>query len=89
MTVNVEQLPIDVQTSPRVVVWNRETRDGKPTKVPYQATRPADHAAGDDPSTWAPFAVVLETYEDGKSRKLSFLKFYLEASERLHQNAAS
>ena len=67
MTVTVEQLPVEIQTSDRAVVWKRETRDGTPTKVPYQATRPAERAAVDNPTTWASFAVAMETYEDGKA----------------------
>ena len=67
MTVNVERLLVDVQRSPRALVWNYETRHGRQTKVPYMAHRPADHAAVDDPNTWAPFSVAVKTYEDGKA----------------------
>ena len=67
MTVTVEQLPVEIQTSDRAVVWKRETRDGSPTKVPYQATCPAERAAVDNPTTWASFAVAMQTYEDGKA----------------------
>src|SRR5687767_4935391 len=42
-------------------------RDGKPTKVPYQAHRPACKAAVNAPETWAPFAAAVAAFEDGKA----------------------
>ena len=62
----LDALPVDIRDSARGVLWNREVRDGKPTKVPYQAHHPALRAAVDDPDTWAPFPDVIAAYEDGK-----------------------
>jgi putative DNA primase/helicase len=38
---------------PRWVPWRREERDGKPTKVPYQASNPSQMARTNDPNTWS------------------------------------
>ena len=65
ITINVDRLPVDIRTSRRALVWNYKMRQGKLTKVPYMARRPADRAAVNDPSTWAPFLVAIKTYEDG------------------------
>ena len=40
----------------RWVLWKWETRDGKPTKVPYQPS--GKKAASDDPHTWSSYAHV-------------------------------
>ena len=44
----------------RFVVWKNETRNGKPTKVPY---RPSGNrmARSNDPRTWGPFARARNT----------------------------
>lgn len=62
-------LPPEITSSSRCVVWNRETRNGKPTKVPYDPKAPHRRAAVDDPSTWGTFAeaerVVAAGLADG------------------------
>lgn len=63
----IEALPVDIRDSARAVVWNRETRNGKLTKVPYQAHHPGLKAAVNNPGTWAPFADAVAAYEDGKA----------------------
>jgi putative DNA primase/helicase len=40
------------------VVWRREDRDGKPTKVPYQPATPGARASTTDPATWADYATA-------------------------------
>lgn len=50
---------------PRWVLWRRAVRKGKPTKPPYQARYPRQHAKSDDPSTWADFATTLAAYRAG------------------------
>src|SRR5947207_1331097 len=65
----VERLPREIRESRRAVVWRREVRDGKPTKVPYQPHRPDQRAAVDNPRTWGTFdeavAVVVAGRADG------------------------
>lgn len=50
----------ELAARPHWVVWRRELRDGKPTKVPYNA-RTSARASSTDPSTWS-------TYEDAQAR---------------------
>jgi primase-polymerase (primpol)-like protein len=61
MTIDVERLPVEIRESVRAVVWKREFRAGKATKVPYCPHRPAIHAAVNDPASWGSFAVALAT----------------------------
>lgn len=46
--------PQPMKDAPRWVLWKRE-RD---TKVPYQARRPKERAASDDPETWSTYAAA-------------------------------
>src|SRR5215212_2363755 len=58
---SVYQIPEELRTSPSWVLWKRERRDGKPTKVLYQANhRRADSTA---PSTWTTFEEAVEALE--------------------------
>ena len=64
---NLEQLPADIVHSRRAVVWRLETREGKPTKVPFIPHRPTEKAAVDNPATWNTFAVAYDAVADGKA----------------------
>src|SRR5918993_145013 len=58
---SVYQIPEELRTSPSWVLWKREHRDEKPTKVLYQAShRRADSTA---PSTWTTFEDAVEAFE--------------------------
>lgn len=46
----------DLKAQKRWVLWKLEKRDGKDTKVPYQAN--GAHASSTDPKTWMTFAEV-------------------------------
>lgn len=50
MTLSIEEL----KKQHRWVVWRLETRDGKPTKVPYQVN--GSKGASDNPATWSTYA---------------------------------
>lgn len=65
--IDIARLPAEILTSTAAVVWNREVRDGKATKVPYNPQRPSTRAAVDDPTTWAPFTTAIDAVEDGKA----------------------
>src|SRR5271157_678516 len=43
-------------------VWKKETRDGKPAKVPYQAN--GRRAKSNNPETWMPFSTAVAGYEN-------------------------
>jgi putative DNA primase/helicase len=51
-----QNIPDSLRAIPQWVLWKYEERNGKRTKVPYQAT--GAHAKSTDPSTWASFDQV-------------------------------
>ena len=65
--VNAANIPQELKDRPQWVLWRYETRDGKPTKVPYSATT-GRRAAVDTPATWATFGQTLAVYEQGQYR---------------------
>ena len=67
VVIAIDDLPVDIRESGRAVLWNREERAGKPTKVPYQVRQPACKAAVNNPATWAPFGEAVDACHDGKS----------------------
>ena len=57
-------IPGELRALSQWVLWRREERDGKATKVPYQADGQRK-ASTTDPATWATFAAALEAVEVG------------------------
>lgn len=58
---SVYQIPEELKAEKAGVLWRREYRDGKPTKVLYQAShRRADSTAG---RTWTTFEDAVEASE--------------------------
>ena len=61
-------IPPQLRARPQWIVWRGvfvPGKNGKPskwTKEPYRANAPDEHAATDDPSTWAPFPAALDAY---------------------------
>jgi len=53
-------IPAELRERHQWVIWRRETRDGKTTKVPYQANDPSRRASTTDPATWS-------SYEDAEA----------------------
>jgi putative DNA primase/helicase len=49
---NIAAIPQELRRLPQWVCWHRETRDGKPTKVPYDA-KTGQLAATNQPATWS------------------------------------
>jgi putative DNA primase/helicase len=60
----VENIPAELRARRQWVVWLYEVRDGKPTKVPYNAHTRL-RAASTDLETWAYFDAALAAYEGG------------------------
>lgn len=58
-----EAIPSELKIIPRWLLWKLETRDGKPTKTPYQASGAL--AKVNDPSTWTDFDSALAAYHRG------------------------
>lgn len=58
-TIAVGNIPGELADLLRWVIWRRERRDDKWTKVPYCARRPDHRASSTDETTWAPFHVAV------------------------------
>lgn len=70
MTSMAVLIPNELTERNQWVVWKREERDGKTTKVPYRATNPSARASSTDPTTWSGYRDACETaqglgYADG------------------------
>jgi putative DNA primase/helicase len=67
-------VPAELRERPQWVVWRVESRDGKPTKVPYQARRPSAKAAANAPDTWGAFSeAVLAARRDRSIAGVGFV----------------
>jgi primase-polymerase (primpol)-like protein len=56
------------------VVWQLvQRKDGKPTKPPFRADAPSQHARSNDPSTWCDFATAMRTYTEGLCDGIGFV----------------
>jgi putative DNA primase/helicase len=62
-----DNLPKEVTSTNNWAMWKRETKDGKPAKVPYQPN--GRKARSNDPKTWSPFNVALMTFQDIEDSK--------------------
>lgn len=63
--------PQELQDLDQWVLWRMETRNDKPTKVPYSVA--GQRAASDDPATWASFDAVCAMFQSGKYSGLGFM----------------
>jgi len=61
-TINIENIPAELRELKQWVVWKEERRDGKPTKVPYNA-KTGGRAGTDNPATWTTFNEAYAVYE--------------------------
>jgi putative DNA primase/helicase len=63
------RLPVEIRESVRAVVWRFVPVPGreKPDKVPYQAQRPDQLAAVDNPGTWGSFDQALAVVATGRA----------------------
>ena len=73
---DMSSIPAELTARRQWVVWRYEKRDGKPTKVPYQACAPTNRGAASgtvrkrpasttDPSTWRSFQEAAIALRDG------------------------
>jgi putative DNA primase/helicase len=61
----IENIPAQLTERPQWVCWRLETRDGKPTKVPYTPGTER-RASSTDLMTWSTFDQALAAYEAGE-----------------------
>ena len=64
ITLTSENIPDQLTERPQWVCWRLETRDGKPTKVPYTPGTER-RASSTDLMTWSTFDQALAAYEAG------------------------
>jgi hypothetical protein len=59
---SLQNIPVELKAYPNFVVWKTETRDGKETKLPYDAKSNGSRscAKSNDPATWATFQQVSD-----------------------------
>ena len=59
MPCETDAIPAELRERDQWVVWRRETVDGKPTKVPYQARACTQRASSTNPATWSTHAAAV------------------------------
>src|SRR6266849_5518182 len=67
VTLSPDTLPVGLPITERFVIWKREVRAGKPTKLPYIATAADQLASVIDSSTWRGITDAIAAAEDGKA----------------------
>ncbi len=66
MQVQIENIPKALKQSPNFVLWRKEKRDGRETKVPYQ--RNGRYAKSDDPTTWTNYSAAVSALINGRGK---------------------
>ena len=56
-------IPCELSQYPQWVVWKKEERNGKATKIPFDPNRPEQHASTTNPLTWGTFDEAIKAYE--------------------------
>ena len=68
-------VPDELKALQQWVCWKLEERDGKPTKIPYNAKYPTQKAASDRLETWSSFDQAVFTLENEPGLHLSGIGF--------------
>ena len=71
-SLDFDSVPHELKQRPQWVLWLSETRDGKPTKVPYSAVTDS-RAACDRPETWTTFEHARLRFNKGGYDGLGFV----------------
>jgi putative DNA primase/helicase len=64
--------PAELRALPRWLVWRIEIRDGKPTKIPYDA-KTGKKGSSTDPGTWAQYDDAKSAFERGGYGGIGFV----------------
>lgn len=72
MKLRPEKIPAELRDRPQWVCWRLETRDGKPTKIPFNA-KTGTPASSTDPATWTSFTEAVGAYEHGGFSGIGFV----------------
>jgi Uncharacterized conserved protein len=71
MADHFERIPAELKSLPQWLVWRSEERDGKPSKVPYNAKN-GRHAKSNDFYTWSDFKRAVATFKKGGYAGIGF-----------------
>ena len=68
---NFNEIPAELKALPQWILWRFETRNNKPTKVPYQVD--GEMAQANNRSTWSTFATAVKFYLEGDYDGIGFV----------------
>lgn len=68
---NFNEIPAELKALPQWILWKKEKRNGKPTKVPYQVT--GEMAQANNRRTWSTFATAVKFYLEGDYDGIGFV----------------
>jgi putative DNA primase/helicase len=68
---NFNEIPAELKALPQWILWKSEKRNGKPTKVPYQAN--GEMAQANNRRTWSTFATAVKFYLQGEYDGIGFV----------------
>lgn len=68
---NFNEIPAELKALPQWILWRKEERSGKYTKVPYQSD--GVMAQANNRSTWSTFATAVKFYLDGGYNGIGFV----------------
>ncbi|MDA2519787.1 phage/plasmid primase, P4 family [Bacillus cereus] len=68
---NFNNIPTELKNCPQWVLWRKENRNGKPTKVPYQVN--SKMAQANNSNTWSSFETIVEKYKQGGYDGIGFV----------------
>ncbi|EEM44069.1 phage/plasmid primase, P4 family [Bacillus cereus] len=68
---NFNEIPTGLKNLPQWVLWRKEERNGKPTKIPYQAN--GEMAQANNRRTWSTFATAVKFYLEGDYDGIGFV----------------
>lgn len=68
---NFNEIPSELKALPQWVLWKKENRNGKPTKIPYQPS--GEMAQANNRRTWSTFASVVKYYLEHEYDGIGFV----------------
>jgi putative DNA primase/helicase len=71
MIYDFNSIPNELKRCPHWIVWRKEEREGKPTKVPYQVN--GEMAQSNNKRTWSTFHTAIHHYKKGGYDGIGFM----------------
>jgi primase-polymerase (primpol)-like protein len=81
MSILQQKIPPELIALPQWVLWGTLPRDGKPTKVPFQARQRLQMAKVNDHRTWATFDLAMEMWQQWHRETVRGLGFVFTADD--------